>query len=196
MKLNAGCLLVIVFAISLAEPNAAIGAPYHSSAAARAEAKVQHIEKNAELAHPDPTPTQFTDEEINGYFAAGKVKLPAGVKSVTFEEQPGVVTASCRVDFDQVKGGRGSANPLLSLFSGVHDVVVVANARGAGRQGTVDVQSVSLDGVEVPKFILELFVEKFIQPKYPYVGLNSRFALPDRIDSAVVGEQNLSVTQE
>ncbi len=196
MMLKTRHLLVAALAIFLAEAQAATAAPAHNAAARRAETKVQHIEKNAELAHPDSVATEFSDEEINGYFASEEVALPAGVKAVTFEEQPGIVTASCRVDFDQVKAGRGSANPLLSLFSGVHDVVVVANARGAGRQGTVDVQSVSLDGVEIPTFILELFVEKFIQPKYPDVGLNTRFQLPDRIDSAVVGEQNVSVIQK
>jgi hypothetical protein len=163
---------------------------------ARAQAKLQHIEKNAELAHPDRTPTEMTEREVNGYFAARKVKLPAGVESVTFQAQPGIITASCRVDFDQVKAGRHSSNPLLSLFSGVHDVVVVANASGTAGQGLVDVQSVSLDGVEVPRFVLEIFVEKYLTPKYPNVGLESRFALPDKIDTAVVGEHKIVVIQK
>jgi hypothetical protein len=99
------------------------------------------------------------------------------------------------VDFDQVKAGRHTSNPLLSLFSGVHDVVVVANASGTAGQGLVDVQSVSLDGVEVPQFLLEIFVEKYLKPKYPNVGLQSRFRLPDRIDTAIVGEHKLTVIQ-
>jgi hypothetical protein len=162
----------------------------------RAQAKLQHIEKNAELAHPDQTPTELREQEVNAYFAAGKVKLPAGVQSVTFQAHPGVITASCRVDFDQVKAGRHSSNPLLSLFSGVHDVVVVANANGSAGQGLVDVQSVSLDGVEVPQFLLEIFVEKYLTPEYPNVGLESHFRLPDKIDTAVVGEHKLTVTQK
>jgi hypothetical protein len=163
---------------------------------ARAQAKLQHIEKNAGLAHPDRTPTEITEQEVNAYFAAGKVKLPAGVESVTFQAQPGVITASCRVDFDQVKAGTHSSNPLLSLFSGIHDVVVVANASGTAGQGLVDVQSVSLDGVEVPQFLLEIFVEKYLTPKYPNVGLQSRFALPAKIDTAVVGEHKIVVIQK
>jgi hypothetical protein len=157
---------------------------------------LRHIEKNAELTHPDRTPTRFTDEEINAYIASGRVKLPDGVESVKFEGQPAIVTATCRVDFDQVKAGRRSGNPLLSIFSGVHDVVVTAQASGSNGQGLVDVQSVSFDGVEIPRFILQLFVEKYLQPQYPNVGLQSRFALPDRIDYAVVGERSLTVTQK
>jgi hypothetical protein len=194
MKLKVAVLAVAAFGISFAKNNAAM-ADSSQDAVERAQSKLQHIEKNAELAHPDPMPTEFTEQEINAYFAAGKVKLPDGVQSVTFQGQPGVVTASCHVDFDRVKAGRMSANPLLALFSGVHDVVVIAQAAGVDRQGVVSVQSVSFDGVEIPRFVLELFVEKYLRPKYPNVGLQSRFALADKIDTAIVGEHKLSITQ-
>ncbi|MGH9511005.1 MAG: hypothetical protein ACRD2U_02600 [Terriglobales bacterium] len=196
MKVKAPLLAVALSALLIAKPQAAIAGSIRSVAAARAEAKVQHIETNGELAHPDRRPTEFTADEINAYFASGEVDLPAGVQSVRFQGTAGVVTASCRVDFDQVEAGRNSANPLLSLFSGIHDVVVVANAAGAGGEGNVEVQSVSLDGVEIPRFVLGLFVDKFLTPRYPNVGLDSRFSLPDKIESAVVGADQLSITQK
>jgi hypothetical protein len=196
MRLKSAVLAVAFVTLIPAKPAAPIASSLKNNAMSRAEAKVQHIEKNAELAQPDGVPTEFTDEEINAYFASGKVQLPAGVESVSFREAPGIVTASCRVDFDKVTAGRRSANPLLAFFSGIHDVVVTANARGANGQGAVEVQSVSIDGVEVPRFILELFVEKLLQPKYPNVGLDSHFPLPQRIDTAVVGAQELTVVQK
>jgi hypothetical protein len=160
------------------------------------EKKLQHVVSNAKLAHPDASPTEFTDQEINSYFAAGKVKLPAGVQSVNFQAQPGMAAASAKVDFDQIKSGRNAGNPLLSMFSGVHTVVVVAHAHGEGGQGMVHVDSVILDDTEIPPFILQLFVQKFIQPKYPNIGIDSKFALPDRVDTAVVGLQKLTLTQK
>ena len=51
----------------------------------------------------------------------------------------------------------------------------------------VHVDSVSLDGVEIPSFVLELFVQKYLKPKYPNIGMDSRFALPARVDAATVG---------
>ncbi len=195
MRLVSALLLFAAFALFMGAPDGVAGFS-QSTAAARVEAKLGHIETNAGLANPDRAPTEFSDQEINAYFAAGEVKLPAGVQSVTFQEQPGIVTASCRVDFDQVEAGHRSGNPLLSLFSGIHDVVVVANAKGTGGQGFVEVQSVTLDGVEIPRFVLELFVEKFLEPKYPEVGLDSHFPLPEKIDAAVVGAQKLSVIQK
>ena len=189
-------LAAVLFAAFAEHAQAQTKPSSNSGAVASMERKLQHVEGNGALAHPDQTPTEFTEQEINAYFAAGKIELPAGVRSVTFQGRPGVVTASARVDFDQLKAGRNSYNPLLSVFSGVHDVVVMADAYGAKGQAMVHVDSVSLDGVEIPRFVLQLFVEKYLQPKYPNVGLDSRFELPDRIDTAAVGLHRLTVTQK
>lgn len=168
----------------------------NSAAVATMERKLQRVEANSAAAHPDQTPTEFTEEEVNSYLASGKVQLPSGVQSVKFQGEPGVITANTRVDFDQLKAGRNSSNPLLGMFSGAHDVIVQAHAHGSGGQGIVNVDSVSLDGVEIPRFVLQLFVEKYLQPKYPNIGLDSRFALPDRIDTATVGRHRLTITQK
>ena len=178
----------------------------HSSAGARSasnppplasfERKLQHVENNWAQSQPDPSPTEFSEQEINAYFASGSVKLPVGVQSVVFQEQPGVVVGTSRVDFDQLKAGKNSYNPLLSIFSGLHDVVVAAHAYGARSEGFVHVDSVSLDGVEVPQFVLELFVEKYLKPRYPNIGIDSRFALPARVDAATLGLHRVTLTQK
>lgn len=163
---------------------------------ASAERKVQYLQSNGAQARPDPAPTEFTEPEINAYFASGNVKLPVGVRSVAFQEQPGVVIATARVDFDQLKAGRNSYNPLLSVFSGLHDAVVTAHAHGASGQGMVQVDTVQLDGVEIPSFVLEMFVEKYLKPKYANIGLDSRFALPARVDAVTVGLHKVTATQK
>ncbi len=166
------------------------------AATATMEKKLQYVVSNGRLAHPNPSPTEFTDQEINAYFAAGKVKLPAGVQSVNFQAQPGMIAGTAQVDFDQIKAGRNSSNPLLSIFSGIHTVVVVAHAHGEGGQGYVHVDSVILDDTEIPPLILQIFVQKFIQPKYPNLGMDSHFTLPARVDTATVGLQKLTITQK
>lgn len=170
--------------------------PSNAAATASMERKLRHIQRNADSAHPDETPTEFTEQEVNAYIASGRLSLPEGVRSVQFEGQPGIVTATTRVDFDQLKAGSNSSNPLLAIFTGVHDVIVVAHAYGSGGQGSVHVDSVSLDGVEIPRFVLQLFVDQYLRQKYPGIGLDSRFALPEKIDSAAVGSHKLTVTQK
>jgi hypothetical protein len=160
------------------------------------ERKLQHLQSNGAQPHPDPSPTELSEQEINAFFASGNVELPAGVRSVAFQEQPGMIIGTARVDFDQLKAGKNSYNPLLSIFSGLHDVVVTSHAYGAKGQGVVHVDAVSLDGIDVPQFVLELFVEKYLKPKYPDIGMDSRFALPARVDSAVVGLHKVTLTQQ
>ena len=160
------------------------------------ERKLQHLQSNGAQPRPDPSPTEFSEQEINAYFASGNVQLPAGVQSVVFQEQPGIVIGTSRVDFDQLKSGKNSYNPLLSIFSGLHDVVVTTHAYGAKGEGLVHVDAVSLDGVEVPQFVLQLFVEKFLKPKYPNIGLDSRFELPARVDTATAGLHKVTITQK
>jgi hypothetical protein len=167
-----------------------------ASDVASARKKLRHIEENGQVARPDQTPTILTETELNAYLVSGEIVYPDGVKSVKLQGEPGVITGTTKVDFDQLREGVNSSNPLLSIFSGIHDVTVVAHAHGAARQGYVHVDSVSLDGVEVPRFLLNLFVEKYLQPKYPELGLDSRFSLPDRIDSAVVGTHQLTMVQK
>jgi hypothetical protein len=158
--------------------------------------KLEHMKANAEATPVDSSPTIFSEQEINAYMASGRVHLPEGVLGVKFHGEPGVITATAHVDFDQLKTGRSSLNPLLSVFNGIHDMVVVAHAQGGGHEGLVRVDNVTLDGVEIPRFVLQSFVEKFLQPKYPYVGLDSRFSLKEKIDTATVGDQQLTVTQK
>jgi len=158
--------------------------------------KLDHIQQNAKLAHPDQTPTVMTEDEINDYFAAGRVKLPQGVKKVTFQDQTGMITGVAVVDFDEIRAGQRSSNPLLSIFSGTHNVRVEADAAGSGGKGRVHARSVSIDGIEVPRMALEYFINKYIKPKYPNIGIDSEFQLPDKIDIAVVGYHKLTVTQK
>jgi hypothetical protein len=160
------------------------------------EKKVQHLESNAKAKHPDPTPTILTEPEVNAYLASDQIKLPAGVESVKLQALPGIINGTAHVDFDRVRAGTHSSNPLLSIFTGVHEVAVATHSHGAGGQGYVHVDSVSLDGVEVPNFLLQLFVEKYLQPKYPQIGIDSRFALPDRIDTAAVGSHQVTLVQK
>ena len=160
------------------------------------QTKLDYIKQNSERANPNQAPTVMTEEEINDYIASGGIVLPQGVKKLRLEGRTGVVTAFLNVDFDEIRGGQKSANPLLSLFNGQHDVRVEADAAGSGHKGRVHVREVSIDGYTVPRMALEYFVSKYITPKYPNIGLDSTFQLPDKIDTATVGYHKLTVTQK
>ena len=144
---------------------------------------------------PETAPTVIPDNEGNAYFAAGRVKLPASVQQLRYFTSPGTVNAVARIDFDALTQKATSSSPLLSLFTGVHDVRVIADASAKGGVATVDTQSVEIDGVAVPRIALEYFVNKYLTRRFPNVGMTSRFKLPARVDSATVGKGEVTVYQ-
>ncbi|HET9320067.1 MAG TPA: hypothetical protein VFO27_09830, partial [Bryobacteraceae bacterium] len=95
------CLILLI--LTLTEAAAAQNKPLQNSAAvASMDRKLQRVGANGVAAHPDQTPTEFTEEEVNSYIASGRIQLPAGVQSVKFQGEPGIITANTRVDFDQI----------------------------------------------------------------------------------------------
>jgi len=150
------------------------------------EQKIAFLNANAKRTHPDPTPVSLTEAEANAWFNEGGVKLPKGVSNVHLTAKPGEIDGAAQVNFDEIMQGRGSSNPLYGLFTGHHDVHAVSQAGGGNGVGAIRMQSVDLDGVQIPQWALEWFVQHYLTPRYPNVGMTSTFKLPLRIDSAVV----------
>ncbi|HEY3927414.1 MAG TPA: hypothetical protein VGL89_03475 [Candidatus Koribacter sp.] len=139
--------------------------------------------------------TTLTDAEMNAYFAEGGIKWGDGVSNVRISTAPSTVHASAQIDFDKVTAKARSSNPLLGIFTGIHTVRITAQAAALHGRGSVKVQSVSLDGTEIPPAVLELFIVKFLQPKYPEADLDAVFGMPNRIDSATVGDHQITFAQ-
>jgi hypothetical protein len=168
-----------------------------SEAYSSAESKFAQLEANSRQPQPSPEPTTISDAELNAYVNEGGVELPQGVERVNFSSTPGVVTGTARIDFEKVTAGRQARSMWMMLFTGIHDVKVVANAKGEGNTGEVHVQSMELDGVDVPRPALEFLVDRYIKPKYGNsIGLDSRFKLPARIDRATVGKAQVTLEQK
>ena len=158
--------------------------------------KLAWLKANAARPHPDPKPTELTEPEVNAYFSEGGVNLPKGVSHLRLSSHAAVIDGHADVDFEQIMQGRGSTNPLYSLFNGTHDVHAKAEGSGANGIGTIKVQSVDFDGIQIPQFALEWFVQHYLTPKYPNVGLTSTFKLPLRIESAGVETGKVRLIQK
>jgi len=169
--------------------------PKHSKEYRSAVAKIEQVQSDANRGTPQQM--VFTAEELSAYVNEGGVNLPLGVDNVKFTGRPGVITGVTKVDFDKITAGKMSMNPLMMLFTGIHEVTVIADAEGTAGRATLNVQSVQIDGVTVPRTALEFFVTKYIQPKYGHnIGMNDLFQMPAHIDSATVGENTLTVVQK
>ena len=185
--------VVFVFLLLAACASAQNG--QHSNEYRSAEKKIAAMDAYDAGASRSGHVTMLNDAEINAFFAEGGVKWPDGVSDVRIDDQPAVVNGSGQVDFDKVTAKNRSNNPMLALFSGVHTVRVTAQVAGIKGRASVKVQSVSLDGLEIPRAALEFFVQKYLQPKYPEADLDTVFGMPNRIDSAIVGDHQITFTQ-
>lgn len=160
------------------------------------EQKISFLNANAKRAHPDPKPVEITETEANAYFNEGGVKLPKGVSNVHLTAKPGEIDGVAQVDFEQIMQGRGgSSNPLYSMFNGQHAVHATSQASGTNGVASIRIQSVDLDGVEIPQWALEWFVQHYLTPKYKNVGMTSTFKLPLRIESAAVESGKVRLVQ-
>lgn len=163
---------------------------------ASAARKIAWLAENGRSPHPSTRPTVLTAAEWNAYINEGGVNLPEGVSAVRLTTQPAVVHGSAEVDFDRLTANRTRKNPLLTLFTGKHHVTCTAQAGAANGIATVRVQSVAFDGVEVPRFLLEYFSDRYLRPKYGNaLGLDSTFHLHSRIDTAILGTAQVTITQ-
>jgi hypothetical protein len=179
-----------------APPTASSTQALYAAQANSCQRKFDHIRQNGSRSVPNPTPTVISESELNAWLSSPDAQLPKGVKKLQMTGDNGVVNATAYVDFDQITAGRASGNPLLSLFRGTHEVEAKAHASGRGGRGQVHIDSVSLDGISVPRMALQYFAEKYLAPKYPGVGLDSEFKLPYRVDQAIIGVRQLTVTQK
>jgi hypothetical protein len=172
------------------------GGETHSADFDRAAQKFAWISANAKQAEPSTRPTVLTAGEWNAYLNEGGVKLPTGLTAVRISSEPSLAHGDAEVDFDRLTANRTRNNPLLALFTGRHHVSVTASLSASHGSGTVRVQSVFFDGVEIPRFALDYFASRFLRPQYgSAIGMNATFPLGHRIDAATVGNNQVTLTQ-
>jgi hypothetical protein len=168
----------------------------HSAEYDRAAEKFARIAENGKRTDPSPEPTVVTAAEWNAYLNEGGVKLPPGLSKIRITSDDGMAHGEAEVDFDLMTSSRTRKNPFLALFTGKHHVTATADLSAAQGIATVEVQSVNFDGVEIPRVALEYFADRFLRPKYgSAVGTNATFLLHNRIETATVGKDAVTVTQ-
>jgi hypothetical protein len=176
------------------------GQQAHSPAFDSAAKKFAWLGENGRSANPSTRPTVLTADEWNAYLneagTPGGVKLPEGISSIRITSEPGVAHGEAEIDFDRLTANRTRSNPFLALFTGKHQVTAIAHVAAANGVGSLEVDSVLFDGVEVPRLALEFFASRYLRPKYGNaIGMDSTFPLHNRIDTAVVGANQVTITQ-
>ncbi len=195
LRIAAVCLLLLAATSVASDRRKPAPADHHSADYRSMQQKLDYLKENAARATPDPKPMELTAAEVNAYFKEGGVKLPKGVTELHLTSQPAVIDATAKIDFDLLTEKARSSNPLMAIFSGMHQVRIVAQAAGAAGTGSIRAQSVYLDGTQIPPMLVDLFVSHYVTSKYAHVGTTTTFALPFRIRTAIVDTDKVRLFQ-
>jgi len=190
----AGVVLVVIglagmFAFHTIRAQESFGASQVSKRAAQSlQNKIDDIQKNDESGHSarPPKETEVTESELESYVIFSmREKIPVQVDTMEVHLTPGTVAADTQITFTS----NATGNPLLdSLVGGTHNLSVKGQLSGAEGVGKFDLQEVKVDGIPVPKVLIQTLVEKYVKPKYPEADLKAPFDLPWGIRAIDVGQ--------
>jgi hypothetical protein len=153
------------------------------------EKKSAAIVQHAANANGSPLKTTITDREVNSYFKfQGAQYLPVGVvEPVVTIEASGRVTARATLDLDAVRTAKPRliTDP-LAWVKGKLELRAAGILRTSNGQGTIEFESATLNGTNVPKHLLQELITFYTKtPENPGgFNLDQPFVLPQKIQRA------------
>ena len=116
--------------------------------------------------------------------------IPVQMDSIDVQLTPGAVAADAQLTFNP----RGTGNAVVdALLAGTHNLFVKGRLSGENREGKFDLEEIRVDGIPVPKTLVETLVNKYVKPKYPEVDLKAPFELPWRIDRITIEQGKATI---
>jgi hypothetical protein len=184
---------------------AALGAqPGPSKAdAARFQAKLSQIERNAEQprkAKAPPRTTQLSDVEVNAYFKylAG-AQVPVGITDpVLHAVGNGRVTGEATVDLDAVRTQKKRAwTDPLGYLTGKLPVTAAGTLATQNGVGRFQLESAQISGLSIPKSLLQELLSYYSKTKDNPAGINmdDPFQLPSGIQEIRIGQGVATIVQ-
>ena len=165
--------------------------------AVSAEAAESAAEKFRQIREPSTVRSsaaiQFSEEEVNSYFDYELApRYPGGVSKVSVRFLPGRLLGTAEVDFDKGKAARRMPGGMPDyLFWGVHTLSVEGGFSAVNGIGQFDLESVSLDGVPLPRTLVDFLMDAYLKPRYPGLDIDRPFPLPHSIDRVQVLRESL-----
>lgn len=165
---------------------AGITAAASTSDADALQQKLIRIALNGMAQTPEPQQTRVSEQEVNAYLRTyAKDELPRGIVDPAISILPdGRLKGRAVVDLDAVRESqpRGSLSP-WQLLSGKLPVEAVGILRTSRGVGAFDLETATVNGVAVPKTLLQELVSYYSRSSsYPNgVSLDSPFRLPAQI---------------
>ena len=157
-------------------------------AADSAAAKLRRIEDASIAGHSFGT-VRITEREANSYLHHElSSSFPPGVSEARLQFQPTRPIGSAVIDFDRMKEAlRAPPHPIADfLLRGVHTLAVEGTLSGSEGTAEFHLETVILDGITLPRLVVEFLIEHYLKARYPTVATDRPFHLPLSIDRVSV----------
>ncbi|HKE29604.1 MAG TPA: hypothetical protein VKB88_44955 [Bryobacteraceae bacterium] len=167
---------------------AALGAAYTDYASAKR--KIDLIESDRLRAG---TRVELTERELNAY---AQHEAPSGVRNLKLDITPsGLATGSALIDFNEVQRAQGRQLGWLmsKLLEGERPVSVTARITSSNHQARVDVERVTVSGLELDGATLDFLIHNVLLSVYPDAAVDRPFELAHRVERLEVHGQGVSV---
>jgi hypothetical protein len=165
-------------AVLLALSPGASGADPSAGAAKELQAKIDAIKKNAAAAPgaaPRTTEIEVSENELASYVLFElRDDIPVQLDSIVVGLTAGSIGADARLNLPEPTG----TALIDTIIGGRHNLFVKGKLSGSGGHGKFELEEVRVDGLPVPKLLVEALVSRFVTPKYPQVDLKKGFDLP------------------
>lgn len=136
---------------------------------------------------------ELTSREINAY---AQHEAPPGVRNPRVEiTAAGLATGSAAVDFNALQRGQGHPPGWLmsKLLEGERPVTVTARLTSANGQARVDVERVTISGLEIDGRTLDFLIQNFLLVLYPDAAVDRSFDLSHHIERLEVRPGGVNV---
>ena len=125
---------------------------------------------------PGASRVQLSEAELKSYVLFSlRDKIPAQLDSIDVQLGQDTVGSDTQMTF----GSDSTGNSVVDAFiSGTHNLFLKGKLVGEEGRGKFDLEEVRVDGIPVPKILIQTLVDKYVKPKYPEADLKEPFDLP------------------
>jgi hypothetical protein len=145
--------------------------------------KIDHIRASETSTDAASQEIEVSEAELESYVLFSlREKIPVQMDSIDVQLGEGTVGSDAQVTFSKTTG-----NPVVdALIGGTHNLFVKGRLSGSERTGKFDLEEIRVDGIPVPKVLIETLFNKYVKPEYPEADLKEPFELPWGIDQVTL----------
>lgn len=173
------CALAVALVVVTAARAPSLQSTAGDTPAGALQTKIDTVKKKAETSEDRSLKRtqelEVSEAELASYVMLSlRDQIPVQIDSIKVQLTPGAIGADAEVVMNEPTG----TALVDALIGGKHNLFVKGKLSGADRRGRFELGEVKVDGIPVPKVLVESLFNKYVKPKYPNADLKAPFDLP------------------